>query len=189
MDRPSLCPHGVGCMFRYCAHASRSITQALYHILLTEDGVQCRSFAMPDHGIWYHQQIFEMCCWDAASHWSPRKGLAMQAYPCSVCSSPTTSSSAAQLGAARMRTTVRGDSIALCGKVDQGLPGPELGRKLATYLLSESYCSHSHLCVWPATLMISPTAGGLYRLHLRLQCPADSHPARCATRTSRCGCC
>jgi hypothetical protein len=101
--------------------------------------------------------------------WSPKTRMGVQAYPCSVCSSPTTNSSAAQLGAARMRTTVRGDSIALCGNIYQGLPGIEPRSKLATYLLIGMYCSQSHSVVWPATLMISLTAGGLPRLHLRMQ--------------------
>jgi hypothetical protein len=92
----------------------------------------------------------------------------LQAYPCSVCSSPTTRSSATQLGAARMRTTVRGDSIALCGNVHQDLAGPEPRSKLATYLLSGSYCLLSHCVGWPATLVISLTAGELFGLHLHM---------------------
>lgn len=67
-----------------------------------------------------------------------------------------------------MRTTVRGDSIALCGNIRRGLPGLDPGCKLATYLLSGSYCSHSHFFVRPAILMISRATGGLSRLHLRM---------------------
>lgn len=158
--------------------------QVLYRVLLTKDGVQRRSFAMPDHDIWCCQQVFKMCVLTCGKPLSPKTHISEQAYPCSVCSSPNTSSSAAQLGAARMRTTVRGDSMASCGNVHQGLPGLEPGSKLATYRLSGSYCSHSHFLAWPATLMISLTAGGSFRLHLRNS--AGSHLGRRAAGMPRC---
>jgi hypothetical protein len=34
--------------------------QVLYRVLLTEYGVQCRSFAMPAHSVWRRQRVYKM---------------------------------------------------------------------------------------------------------------------------------